>query len=100
VLGAAPSGNGFRSDSVQAAVDALPSRPTATDSVATATLEAYTVNYDRTATPERALLACLDDGGSRHYATSTDAATIDELLTGDRCGRAVRLSAGVAELAG
>jgi acetyl-CoA C-acetyltransferase len=100
VLGAAPADGGFRSDTAQAAVDALPSRPTATIPAADATLETYTVTYDRTGSPERALLACLADDDTRHYATTTDAAAIDELLTTDACGRAVRLAGGVAELVG
>ena len=104
VLGVAPPATGFRSDSVQDAVDALPSRPDAATPAAArldgASLETYTVTYDRSGAPGRAMLVCLDADGARHFATTTDAATVEELLVTDACGRRVVLTDGLGELAG
>ncbi len=91
VLGDAPSTAGFRTDQVQDAVDALPSRPTAAARPARAALETYTVLYDRTGNPDRAVLACLDADGARHYAHATDVATVAVLLADDACGHEVAL---------
>ncbi|HEY5664413.1 MAG TPA: hypothetical protein VIS05_10295 [Ilumatobacter sp.] len=99
VLAGAPSPAGFATASVQAAVDALPVRPTPSAPATRATLETYTVTFDRDMRPEQAIIAALDDAGGRHWARSTDAATLDELLAGDRCGRALRLDGSTAELA-
>ena len=83
---------------MQAIVDALPSRPSPDAPVSEATLETYTVTFDREMRPERAILACLDDAGSRHWAESTDAEMMDELLTSDCCERPVRLDGRTARL--
>lgn len=93
-------GDGFRTDDVQAQVDALPSRPTPPMRAATATIETYTVLYDRAGAPERGVLACLADDGTRHWAHLTDADGIATLLAGDACGRRVLLDGDTgAELA-
>ena len=98
VLSGRPPRHGFRTDDVQAIVDALPSRPSPAARAADATLETYTVTFDRDMQPERAILACLDDAGSRHWADSTDSATMQELLTTDCCDRPVRLDGTTARL--
>jgi acetyl-CoA C-acetyltransferase len=98
VLSGEPSPTGFRSAHPQAAVDALPSRPTPTDPVAEATLETYTVTYDRAMQPDRAILACLDSTGGRHWAESTDVDTMHELLATDAGGRPVHLDGTLAHL--
>jgi acetyl-CoA C-acetyltransferase len=105
VLGSDPSAQGFRTDDVQASVDALPRRPDADRATAGshvgAALETYTITYGRTGEPERAVMACLAADGTRLYAHATDADTIGALLTADACGQPVTLSAdGVGELAG
>ncbi len=101
VLGAAPSGFGFRTDAVQAAADSMPYRPTPESApVGDMTLETYTVRYDRDGAPERALLACLDAAGARHFGDSTDPGLIAELLATDACGRPARLDDGTGELLG
>jgi acetyl-CoA C-acetyltransferase len=99
VLSGDPPPGGFRTASVQGDVDALPRRPDpASDAGGTATLETYTVTYGRTGEPERAVMACLTPDGARTYATSHDASLIDTLVAGDRCGDAVALHDGTAEL--
>lgn len=98
VLSGKPTSNGFMTTDAQAEVDALPSRPSPTGPVAAATLETYTVTFGRDMQPERAIMACLDEDGSRHWAESTDPGTMAELLAIDCCGRAVRLDGSVAQL--
>jgi acetyl-CoA C-acetyltransferase len=88
VLSGEPSPHGFRTTSPQAEVDVLPSRPTPTEPTDRGTLETYTVTFDRDMQPERAILAILDDVGRRHWADTTDRATMAELLATDCCGRA------------
>lgn len=98
VLGATPAASGFRADSVQDLVDALPRRADAASHAAAVTLETYTVTYGRTGEPERAVLACLAHDGTRHYGLSTDPAMIAELLAADRCGTRVELDGDTAHL--
>jgi acetyl-CoA C-acetyltransferase len=97
VMSGEPSAGGWRTAHPQAEVDALPSRPTP-GAATHATLETYTVTFDRDMQPERAILACLDEAGGRHWAESNDADTLQELLGSDACGRAVRLDGTTAHL--
>lgn len=98
VLSGEPSPLGFRSSRPQADVDALPLRPTPDTPTGGGSLEAYTVTYDRSMQPDRAILAVLDDEGRRHWAENLDRDTIDALLADDACGRPVRLDGSVGEL--
>jgi acetyl-CoA C-acetyltransferase len=98
VLAGTPSADGFRTDDVQEAVDAQPVRPTPTGAVAEAMLETYTVTFDRDMQPERAIMACLDTGGRRHWAASEDSDTMAALLDDDCCEQPVRIDAGTASL--
>lgn len=92
VLGGSPP-NGFQVGSAQAAVDALPTRPDPVGPAARARLEAYTVTFDRERRPERAILACLDADGCRHWAESYDAELVTALLDADLCGSTVEIDA-------
>jgi acetyl-CoA C-acetyltransferase len=96
VLAGEPPELGFRTMDSQADVDALPSRPTATGPAPDVMLETYTVTFDRERRPERAILACLDQVGSRHWAESADPDTMTELLGSDCCERPVRLDGRAA----
>ncbi len=98
VLAGEPPTDGFRTTDAQAEVDAVPSRPSPTASVDEATLETYTVTFDREMQPERAILACLDETGSRHWAETSDSDTMAELLTTDCCERLVALDGTAASL--
>jgi acetyl-CoA C-acetyltransferase len=91
VLSGEPPATGFRSSSAQAEADALPARTTPEQRASRATLETYTVAYDRDGHPERALIAALDKSGSRHFAHSTDSDTLKVLLTDDCCEAPVTL---------
>jgi acetyl-CoA C-acetyltransferase len=101
-LAAAPPPSPFRSESVQADVDALPSRltPAAPPAPGTAaTLETYTVVADRDGHATRAITACLDTRGQRHWALLTDPAELADLLDHDRCGASIELDGASAQLA-
>lgn len=98
VLSAEPPTSAFRVSHPQDEVDALPSRPTPSGPATAGAVEAYTVTYDREMQPERAILAILDDDGGRHWAESTDADTMHELLGGDCCERTAELDGTTAHL--
>ena len=94
VYGARPPAAGaFRTDEVQAEVDALPRRVAADDHVGPVEVESYTVMHDRDGRPERGLLALLTAGGERTWGSSDDPATMAELLTTAAVGRAGDLAA-------
>jgi acetyl-CoA C-acetyltransferase len=99
VLSAQPSPTGFRASRPQAEVDALPARPTPDAPASSGLIEAYTVTFDRDMQPDRAILTVLDDAGRRHWAESTDADTMRELLATDCCDRKAELDATTATLA-
>lgn len=88
-----PPAGGFRHASVQAEVDALPSRQGAPEHVGEVTVETYTVVHDRDGGAERALAAVLTPDGRRTWATATDPATLAELLDGEASGRAAEVDA-------
>jgi acetyl-CoA C-acetyltransferase len=101
VLGAEPSPAGFRSSHPQLEVDASPARPTPAVPAShplSGVVEAYTVTYDRSMQPDRAILAVLDGEGRRHWAESTDADAIAELSNGDLCGRVAHVDGSTARL--
>jgi acetyl-CoA C-acetyltransferase len=89
VLSGEPPVRPFSAASPQTEVDALPARTTPTDPLVDGTLETYTVTFDREMQPERAILAILDDAGSRHWAATRDSRTMADLLADDCCGRPI-----------
>ena len=101
VYGARPPAAGFRPDDLQAEVDALPRREEAGDHAGAVTVESYTVMHDRAGRPgDRAGRRAHADG-ARGWGSSTDAATMAELLATSAVGRAARLGAdGTVELSG
>jgi acetyl-CoA C-acetyltransferase len=81
VLSGVPSPRGFRTASVQADIDALPSRPTPTGPAqGRERLETFTVTYARDGRPDRAITAHLDEAGARRFSESRDPDVIAELL--------------------
>ena len=80
-----PPADGFRSTSPQAAIDALPARTLASPAEAAgrATIEAYTVMFDRDQQPARAIAACRLADGRRAWGTSTDAAITAAMCDGE-----------------
>ncbi len=93
VWSASPPTRGFRWESAQPDVDALPQRAPASDHDGDVTVETYTVVHDRQGEPQRAVLALLTDDGRRAWGTATDADTLRSLVTDEGCGRSARLHA-------
>ncbi len=91
VVASYPPDGAYRSERVQDAVDALPSRPDPESPAPGGTIETYTVGYAPTGDPERAVVSVLDDRGSRTFARVDDPDAIRELLDSDQVGRAVTL---------
>jgi acetyl-CoA C-acetyltransferase len=94
----APPAGGFRWADVQEDVDALPRRDvceTVDDTVGgTATVESWVVQHDREGAPERVIASCLLDDGRRAWATSEDAPTLAEMVSGaEQIGRAIKVDA-------
>ena len=98
VLAAEPPPSGFVTDSVQAQIDALPSRHGSTRGDGDSTIEAYTVSYGRDGTPEEAILACLDQDGGRRWAASDDAELCAALIAEDHCGRIAHVAGRTASI--
>jgi len=94
VYSTAPPAAGFRLASVQEEVDRVARRPFAERAEGEAVVETYTVMHDRSGAPERAIAACLVEGGRRAWGTSTDAGLMAAMVTEDLCGRTVRLRGG------
>ena len=85
----------FRHDKPQAQIDALPRRELArpADAAGTATVEAYTVMFDRAGAPERAISTCLLDDGRRAWGTSEASDVTTAMCDGEWVGRPVELDA-------
>jgi acetyl-CoA C-acetyltransferase len=96
VYAAHPPAAGFRHDTPQEAVDALPRRELASidDAAgATVTVEAYTVMHARDGAPERAILSALLPDGRRAWGTSEDGGICVAMCDGEWVGRSVTLAA-------
>ncbi|WP_040493154.1 acetyl-CoA acetyltransferase [Ilumatobacter nonamiensis] len=95
VYSATPPADGFRYQYPQDEIDALPKRDLASgaDAVGSATIEAYSVMFSRSGSPETAYAACLRDDGRRAWGTSTDPQLAAALCEGEWVGTAVRLDA-------
>lgn len=85
----------FRHDKPQSEIDALPRRELAvpTDAAGPATVEAYTVMFDRDGAPDRSIAACLLDDGRRAWGTSDAAEVTSAMCEGEWVGRTVDLDA-------
>lgn len=95
-----PPAAGFRWESVQPAVDALPRREVVPDAEGPAVVETYTVMHERDGSRTTGHLVCRLPDGRRALAGTTDPGTLESLTASEGCGRAVRLLGGAkAELA-
>ena len=90
-----PPATPFRHAYPQDEIDAMPQRELAeaADAHGTATVEAYTVMYDRDGLPESALAACLLSDGRRAWGTSSDTTFAAAMSEGEWVGREVALDA-------
>jgi acetyl-CoA C-acetyltransferase len=85
----------FRHADPQDRIDALPRRSLAGPSEAAgpATVEAYTVMFDRAGVPERSIVSCLLDDGRRAWGTSDSPEVAAAMCQGEWVGRSVELDA-------
>ena len=90
-----PPGAPFRHAEPQDEIDALPRRELAApaDAVGTATIEAYTVMFDREGVPERSIATCLLGDGRRAWGTSNSSEVSAAMCDGEWVGRNVELDA-------
>ena len=95
VYSCVPPTVGFRHESPQAEIDALPRRQLAEPDAAAgpATIEAYTVMHSREGIPEKLISTCLLADGRRAWGLSDDADTAAAVCDGEWVGRAVTLDA-------
>ena len=81
LLGSEPPRAGFRFQSAQSDVDALPKRSVLAGPKEGLMLETFTVIYDRDGQPEKAITAGLDESGARGWVQSTGPDAIAGLLS-------------------
>ncbi len=88
-----PPAAGFRHESPQAEIDAMPRRQLAdvADAAGPATVEAYTVMHSRDGEPETAIAACLLADGRRAWGMSTDGEVATAMCIGEWVGRPAQL---------
>jgi acetyl-CoA C-acetyltransferase len=82
---------------LQQQIEAIPVIPQATDPSGNATIETYTVSYDREG-PKKGIVIARNSQGERIVAnTGTDADTLDQLLKQDPIGHSgnVRIEDGI-----
>jgi acetyl-CoA C-acetyltransferase len=77
---------GFAWASPQQAVAALPQCSPDTDADGEVTVETYSVSYERSGAPARAVVACRTPDGRRAWATVTDPDQLAMLVTEEGCG--------------
>jgi acetyl-CoA C-acetyltransferase len=95
------SGQPFRWQDVQPAVDALPRCHVDPDATGAVRVETYTVAFDRDGRPERGILACRTGDGSRAWANVKDADELARLCAEEGIGRTGDLAAdGILTLHG
>ncbi len=93
VLSGAPPAEPFAYSRPQAIVDQAPTRPIGSGPTdgQIATIEAYTVRFDRQGAPTNAILSVLDEAGSRHWAVVSDTGDLTHLLDSDAVSEVVTL---------
>jgi len=96
-----PPDGGFRSQNVQALVDALPKRTADPDATGPAEVETFTVTYGRDGSPDRGIVACRIGPTGRAWANVTDRSQLDALMAAEQPGWSGTLGPdGTFELAG
>lgn len=87
-----PPEAGFRHESCQDAVDALPRREVVDEVDGEVTIEAYTVMHDREGQPELGLAALRTADDHRAWGRCDDRGVLDSMVAEEWVGRVVRLS--------
>ncbi|WP_158888411.1 acetyl-CoA acetyltransferase [Amycolatopsis anabasis] len=92
VLSGRPPVTAYAHHDVTAEVAALPKRTVATGATGDATVETYTVVYDRAGEPERGIVLCGLPGGARAVAASEAPDVIAGLTESDPLGAKIQLT--------
>ncbi|MQY26029.1 acetyl-CoA acetyltransferase [Nocardia aurantia] len=87
-----PPVHGFRREDVQARVDAEPATEALDSYEGTATIESWTVAYDREGLPEKGFVVARTPGGARTLATATEPEWVARLAAEDVAGAAVSVT--------
>jgi acetyl-CoA C-acetyltransferase len=90
IYGAEPPEHGFRYESPQQQLDALPLREALIDWEGPVTIEAYTVAHQK-GEPRIAHAACLTDDGRRSWGTLAERAVLEAMMREEFCGRRGRI---------
>lgn len=95
VYATTPPKNGFRHDSPQARIDALPRRDVATANQAAgpAIIESYSVMHDRNGSPENVCATALLTDGRRAWAASSNSTLAKAMTQGEWVGKLATLDA-------
>jgi acetyl-CoA C-acetyltransferase len=93
LYGTRPPEGGFRWESAQDSVDALPRCPLDPEATGPVEIETYTVTYDPDGHPERAIVAARTRHGARAWANVTDLDQAASLTEAEGIGRTGRLGA-------
>lgn len=100
LYGNEPSEHGFRWESPQDQVDALPRRDVVADYDGEVTVESFTVVHERDGSPGTGFVACLLDDGRRAWGATRDADEMKALEENDLIGTRALLSGGTVVLGG
>ena len=87
-----PPENGFRASNPQSEIDASPKREQATDYEGPATVESYTVMYERDGSPALGIVACLLDDGRRTWGNVRDSDGLQQMVSTDPIGAKATLA--------
>src|SRR5690606_31422716 len=93
VYSTTPPANGFRHDRPQDRIDEVAGVESVVDAEGPATIETWTVMFDREATPERAHAAVRLPDGRRTWAVTADPDAMQAMVGNDMTGAAVTLGA-------
>jgi acetyl-CoA C-acetyltransferase len=93
-----PPEHGFRWESPQEQVDALPKREVVADYDGEVTVESFTVVHERDGSPGTGFVACLLDDGRRAWGATRDVDEMKALEEGDLIGTRALLSGGTVVL--
>jgi acetyl-CoA C-acetyltransferase len=96
IYGTEPPVDGFRWDRLDP--DPTPQRPVAAGYAGPATIEAWTVIFDRDGRPETGITTCLTPDGERAWATTTEPDALATLTTEDVAGVAARITGARLDL--
>lgn len=99
VYSTTPPASGFRAVKPQDEIDSSPRREQAVEHKGPATVESYTVMYERDGSPALGIVACLLDDGRRTWGNTRDNDLLQEMVTTDPIGsKATLASDGTVDL--